>query len=220
MGHPDDSPNSILDAASGGGEAGVPVPAPGRTKREIRAAILAARRALADGVRVAADARLCAAVAALARTVRPRPVACYCPVPGEPGGPDLLPTLVDAGTPILLPVLGRDRDLDWARYSGPDDLAPDWYGLPTPTSAPLGRHALATAALVLVPALAVDARGTRLGRGGGCYDRALTRVAAGIPVLALLYDGELVNELPVQPHDRPVSGVITPRGGLRRLPLA
>ena len=70
--------------------------------------------------------------------------------------------------------------------------------------------ALASADLVLVPALAVDAAGVRLGRGGGSYDRALSRVRPGVPVIALLYPGEVVPVLPAQPHDRPVTAALTP----------
>ncbi len=77
---------------------------------------------------------------------------------------------------------------------------------------------MARARLLLVPALAVDRRGVRLGRGGGSYDRALARVAAGTPVVALLHDGELLDELPAEPHDRLVSAVVTPSGGWSALP--
>ena len=82
--------------------------------------------------------------------------------------------------------------LDWAAYSGPADLVPGVLGTREPAAARLGAGALAAAAAVLVPALAVDRRGIRLGRGGGYYDRALRLVAARTPVVALLHDGELV----------------------------
>jgi 5-formyltetrahydrofolate cyclo-ligase len=71
--------------------------------------------------------------------------------------------------------------------------------------------------VLFVPALAVDRRGNRLGRGGGSYDRALSRVPRRALVVALLYDGELVDELPTEPHDRPVNAVVTPGGGLVRI---
>ncbi|MDX6723959.1 MAG: 5-formyltetrahydrofolate cyclo-ligase, partial [Solirubrobacteraceae bacterium] len=55
--------------------------------------------------------------------------------------------------------------------------------------------------------------GRRLGQGGGSYDRALARVAA--PVVAVVFDDEVLDEpIPVEPHDRRVAGVLTPRGGL------
>lgn len=113
----------------------------------------------------------------------------------------------------LLPVLLCDNDLDWAVYDG--TLAPGLLGLREPTGPRLGVHALAGCDLVLVPALLVDRAGTRLGRGGGCYDRALAR-ATGVTV-ALLHDGELVDALPRELHDVPVAAVATPSTGLVHL---
>ena len=75
-------------------------------------------------------------------------------------------------------------------------------GLREPDGAAAGLDAVAGADVVAGPGLAVDARGTRLGRGGGSYDRALPRVPAGRPVVALLYDGELLPVVPSEPHDR------------------
>ena len=67
-----------------------------------------------------------------------------------------------------------------------------------------------------MPALAVDRSGIRLGNGGGCYDRALARVAPDVLVVALLHDGELTDEpLPAEAHDRPVDAVATPSGVVR-----
>jgi 5-formyltetrahydrofolate cyclo-ligase len=76
----------------------------------------------------------------------------------------------------------------------------------------LGVTAIASAEIVFVPALAVDATGARLGRGGGSYDRALRRVGAGVPVIALLYAGEIVPAVPTEPHDHPVTAALTPDG--------
>jgi 5-formyltetrahydrofolate cyclo-ligase len=82
--------------------------------------------------------------------------------------------------------------------------------VPEPPGARLGPSAVADADVVLVPALAVDAHGARLGRGGGSYDRALARVAPGRAVVALLYDGEVHLTVPSEPHDRPVTMAVTP----------
>jgi 5-formyltetrahydrofolate cyclo-ligase len=71
---------------------------------------------------------------------------------------------------------------------------------------------------VVVPALAVDRRGVRLGRGGGSYDRALARLAAGATAVALLHDGELLDALPAEAHDRAVTAAVTPSGGWCDLP--
>ena len=137
-------------------------------------------------------------------------VTAYVSIPGEPGTGPLLEALAARGRHVLLPVLLPDLDLDWARHDGP--LVATGRGLLEPPGPRLGIDAVATADVVLVPALAVDRRGTRLGRGGGCYDRALGRVPVGTPVCALLHDGELLDEVPREPHDRPVTHVVTPTG--------
>jgi 5-formyltetrahydrofolate cyclo-ligase len=142
-------------------------------------------------------------------------VAGYLSIGTEPPTPALLDSLRSRGVRVLAPVLDDDLDLDWAEYDGPGHLAAGPRGLRAPTGPRLGPGAVTGADLVLVPALAVDVRGTRLGRGGGSYDRALVRVPAGRPVVALLYDGEVLAEVPALPHDRPVTAVITP-AGLRR----
>jgi 5-formyltetrahydrofolate cyclo-ligase len=110
----------------------------------------------------------------------------------------------------LLPVLREDDDLDWARYDG--RLERGRRGLQEPVGPRLGVDAIAFAQVLLVPALCVDRQGYRLGRGGGSFDRALAR-ATGMTV-ALLHDGELVDEVPREPHDVPVQAVVTPTGGL------
>lgn len=143
---------------------------------------------------------LAAALAPLVR--RSRRVAAYVSFGSEPPTAALLAAAETAGVQVLLPVLLPDRDLDWSR------------GLQGPL---LGVQAIATCDLVVVPALAVDRQGVRLGRGGGSYDRALRRVPPGVLTVALLHDGELVDTLPHEAHDVPVAAVVTPAGGLQRL---
>jgi 5-formyltetrahydrofolate cyclo-ligase len=145
-------------------------------------------------------------------------VAAYVSVATEPGTGPLIEELAAAGKRVLLPVLLPDGDLDWAVYDGPASLVPARFGLLEPVGPRLGPGAVATADVVLVPALAVDRSGMRLGRGGGSYDRALPRVPAGTFVCALLYDDELVDEVPRADHDRAVTAVVTPRGVSRAGP--
>ena len=178
-------------------------------KAALRRAVLSRRAALpadqhAQAEQAAVDALLPGATGQ---------VAAYVSVGTEPGTTALLAALAAASVEVLLPVLLPDRDLDWARAR--DGLAPGPHGLLEPAGARLGREAVADCTLVVVPALAVDRAGHRLGRGGGSYDRALTRTR-GV-VVALLHDGEVVVELPAEPHDRPVDAVVTPRRGLVRL---
>lgn len=130
-------------------------------------------------------------------------IASYVPTTTEPG--------IDPRPGWLLPVLLPDRDLDWAVFDG--SLTE---GHPQePTGPRLGVEAVASCDLVLVPALLVDRHGHRLGKGGGSYDRALAR-ATGLTV-ALLHDGELVDEVPAEAHDVPVRAVVTPSEGLVHL---
>jgi 5-formyltetrahydrofolate cyclo-ligase len=145
-------------------------------------------------------------------------VACYVSVGSEPGTGPLLEELEARGVQTLLPVLTDDHDLDWARYTGPLGLVPATRGLVEPQARRLGRDAVRSASLVLVPALAVDRRGHRLGRGGGYYDRALARLlGTGALVVALVHDGEVLDlPIPIEAHDRPVHAVATP-SGLTRL---
>lgn len=143
-------------------------------------------------------------------------VTAYVAVGTEPGTGPLLDGLLAAGRRVLLPVVLPDLDLDWAVYDGPESLARARRGLLEPRGARLGREAVATADVVLTPGTAVDRTGVRLGQGGGCYDRALGRVPVGTFTCTLLYDDELVEEVPAAPHDRPVSAVVTP-SGLTRL---
>jgi 5-formyltetrahydrofolate cyclo-ligase len=174
-----------------------------RNRRPI-AEVGVAARALAEQLLATVDVRRAATVAA------------YVSMNGEPGTGPLLDGLRAAGKRVILPLLLPDGDLDWAVYRDPGDLAPARFGLLEPTGEPLGVDAIATADVVIVPALAVSPTGVRLGRGGGSYDRALGRVPVGTFTCALLYDGEVGLDIPVEPHDRPVGYVSTP-SGLRRL---
>ncbi|MDH2414668.1 5-formyltetrahydrofolate cyclo-ligase [Nocardioides sp. CER19] len=140
-------------------------------------------------------------------------VAAYVSMGTEPGTGLLLEELLLRGTRVILPVLQPDNDVDWAVHTG--TLVPARRGLLEPAGPLLGVDAVATADLVLVPGLAVSGAGERLGRGGGSYDRALARVPAGTPVWILLYDEEVGVPVPVEAHDRPVTGAVTPSGIVR-----
>ena len=142
-------------------------------------------------------------------------VAFYVSMGPEPQTGALIDWLLATGREVLLPILYADNDLGWGIAPGAADLVPGRLGLSEPP-VDLGSDAIATADLVICPALAVARDGVRLGRGGGSYDRALARVRPGTPVWAAVYDTEIVDALPSDAHDHPVDAALTPN---RLIPL-
>ena len=200
----------MADAASGGVAA---------EKAALRRRLLADRARLSPDQRAAAGPALRDAVLELPQVQMAGTIAAYYSLASEPDTHGLVYALWKRGSYVLLPLLRPDADLDWASYEGPDSLRPGPRGLAEPAEPPRGMDAVARADLVLVPALAVDRGGVRLGRGGGSYDRALARVAPGIPTIALVYDGELLDEVPADDHDQRVRLVARPSAGITNLPL-
>ncbi|SKB05114.1 5-formyltetrahydrofolate cyclo-ligase [Aeromicrobium choanae] len=181
-------------------------------KSNLRKAITSRRRARTAPERALAAEAIALHAAALPALVRARRVAAYLSMPSEPGTEPLLEMLVGRGVEVLVPVSLPDRSLDWAAYE-PGDVVAGALGVPAPTGPPLGREALATCDVALVPGLAVDHAGTRLGRGAGYYDRALADFT-GV-TCAVVFEDELLPHVPSEPHDRPVDLVLTPSGTFR-----
>ncbi|WP_055490334.1 5-formyltetrahydrofolate cyclo-ligase [Streptomyces sp. TP-A0356] len=188
----------------------------------LRRGVLAVRGGLTEADVREAAAALAERALELPELADARTVAAYVSVGSEPGTLALLDALYARGVRVLLPVLLPDNDLDWGAYAGPDSLLRVRHGgkmaLLEPAGERLGPEAVRHADAVLLPGLAVDARGMRLGRGGGSYDRVLARLegADAEPALVvLLYDAEVVERVPAEAHDRPVHAVVTP-SGLRR----
>lgn len=183
-------------------------------KAELRRRIATDRRALPADRREAEAAALALAVASLAAAGET--VCAYWPVGSEPGSPALIDGLLARGVRVLLPVVSAEGPLDWAEHTGEMWEGP--FGLLEPAGARLGAAAITQAGLVLVPALAVGRDGLRLGRGGGHYDRSLPLARAGVPLVAVVRDEELLETVPAQPHDVRVTAVLTPGAGLVPLP--
>ncbi|WP_299537769.1 5-formyltetrahydrofolate cyclo-ligase [uncultured Streptomyces sp.] len=191
---------------------------PQRQKPVLRRSLLAARRLLTPRDLAAADTLLGRNALALPELAGAGTVAAYVSVGAEPGTRALVDGLRAHGTRVLLPVLMADDDLDWAVYRGPDGLRPAGRGLLEPDGPRLGPGAVLDADAVLLPGLAVDGRGMRLGRGGGSYDRVLARLAAAgahPALIVLLHENEVVARVPEEPHDHPVDAVVTPAGPRR-----
>jgi 5-formyltetrahydrofolate cyclo-ligase len=187
-------------------------------KGVVRRRLAAARAEMSASDRAAAGVLIRDHVLSLPQVAAAGTVAAYYSLGTEPATHSLVYALWKRGSYVVLPLLLPDGDLDWASYEGPDSLVPGPRGLLQPAEPPRGRATIARADVVLAPAVAVDRAGNRLGRGGGSYDRALARVGEQVPVIAPLYDGELVDALPVEPHDQKVRAVARPGYGVTWLP--
>ncbi|MGI9125583.1 MAG: 5-formyltetrahydrofolate cyclo-ligase [Mycobacterium sp.] len=192
----------------------------GAIKANLRSELLAGRRAVPEAVRHQESGQLCAHLPAAVHGAET--VCAYLPVGSEPGSPEMLDVLNELCGTVLLPVArvspdGEHLALQWGRYE-PGRLTPGRFGLQVPAEPWLEPEAIARAQVVLVPALAVDRRGVRLGRGGGFYDRSLSLCARGTRLIAVVRDTEVVQELPRDPHDIVMTHALTPAGGLLPLP--
>ena len=190
------------------------------SKALLREQLLAARRCVADDVR-AAEARMLSEQLEPAVTAGST-VCAYLPVGTEPGSIGMLDMLLRRSGRVLLPVARTSADdmplpLRWGEYRK-GALIPGPWGLLEPPGPALPASALAGAALVIVPALAVDRRGVRLGRGRGFYDRSLDGHNPQARLIAMVRDAEFVDQLPAEPHDVPMTHALTPKRGLIALP--
>ena len=181
-------------------------------KASLRAAITARRQARPAAEQAAADrARTDLLLAGLSPRP-PRVVAAYLSRDGEPGTAAIVEALAEAGATVLLPALsaGGPRQPDWAEYAGREQLRLGPLGIWEPSGRPLGAAVLARAELVILPGLAGTRAGQRVGMGGGWYDRALLQAATQVPRWLLLNDDEVLDQLPVEDWDQPVTMIVTP----------
>src|SRR3954469_25584089 len=187
---------------------------PVAAKAALREQFLARRRARPATERATAAAAVTSAL--LRGLAGTRTLAAYVPEETEPGAGRLPAGYTQLGARVLLPIVPAEgRELGWAVDTG--RLALGRFGLFEPVGPRLGPTAIGAADVVVVPALAMDRRGVRLGRGGGYYDRALVHARPDAVLVAAVFDDELVDELPDEEHDRRVTAVVTPSGGWQHL---
>lgn len=187
-----------------------------RSKAQLRAAFLRARREVS---RQEHDSDALMLARHLSALVKDALIVCaYVPIGSEPGSVELIDGLRAQGVRVLLPVARSDADgtpqpLQWGEYR-PGELVDAPHGLREPAPPWLAAEAIADASVILVPALAVDRTGVRLGRGAGFYDRSLPLADAAVRLIAVVRDDELVDQLPAEPHDVHMTHALTPRDGL------
>ncbi|MFC9363366.1 5-formyltetrahydrofolate cyclo-ligase [Rhodococcus sp. NPDC057014] len=183
-----------------------------RTKDEWRQLVLTGRRALTPELRTAEDQAI---VTLVTREVAGGSTVCaYVPTALEPGSLDFLDALRRVAGRVLVPVTRGPGPLYWSEFTGADGLADASYGLREPTGPVQEPDEIRSADTIFVPALAVDRRGVRLGRGAGFYDRTLGLAALGARLITVVRDEELVSELPEDPHDVRMGWALTPGSGL------
>ncbi|HJW08521.1 MAG TPA: 5-formyltetrahydrofolate cyclo-ligase [Holophagaceae bacterium] len=175
------------------------------SKPDLRARMAALRAALGDEARAAANARICEGLIHLCESRRWRRIGAFWPYRSE----------VDLRAAIA-------ARTDWTWYFpkvtstapprlawGSEPLEPGLWGLMEPTFA---QHFLPPVDLLLVPGLAFDPQGYRLGYGGGYYDALLGRLREELPTLGVGFSLQQVPALPLDPQDLPVDGLLTERG--------
>ena len=178
-------------------------------KQAMRSSVMARRAMMSQAERESAAMLLAAHCRVRWSTVTT--VATYLALRTEPPTDPLIDHYIHHGVTVLLPIVDGGT-LDWATYDASRSVTAGPLGFREPIGPRLGTAAIASADLILVPSLAVDAKGNRLGRGQGYYDRALADATA--PVVAVIYDHEFVADVPCEPHDRHVDGVLRPSGFL------
>ena len=188
-------------------------------KRELRSQIRQARAARSPREQHAAASEFTHQLARFVSDTDATTVACFYPLPGEPDTRGCLEWCFTHGIRALVPAARADRQLNWIEVTSLV-TRPGLHGIPEPVGEVFAPAELTRAETVFVPAAAVDAQGVRLGWGGGYYDRALAQLDAAVPVVAVVFEDEFVADLPREPHDVPVAGVVTPKrihmfGGVR-----
>ena len=186
--------------------------APKDQKNALRGRLLAARESAGD-VQAASEA-VCQRLTRLPELAGIRAVVGYAATAREVSVDPALGRLLAAGVTVCLPwVAGQDLGL--GQVDSLDDLEPGWRGVREPAVSrrrPLRPGALDAA---LVPGVGFDLAGNRLGYGGGHFDRLLGRLRRGAVVVGVALDEQIVDTLPTEPHDRPVSVIVTPTRTLR-----
>jgi 5-formyltetrahydrofolate cyclo-ligase len=191
---------------------------PEDAKEGLRRAIRTARDVRSERLRREAAEALADVVETIPEVKDARCVAVYAARPTEPGTTPLMDRLAARDVRVLLPVLGTGLQRNWAEYAGRDDLRVRAPGRPPEPGTPeLPAEAVEDADVVLVPALAVDTTGMRLGQGGGWYDRVLQHTRPGARVVAVVFPEEVYDAaerpLPSEPHDSACRPSRRPRGG-------
>jgi 5-formyltetrahydrofolate cyclo-ligase len=187
-------------------------------KRALRAELRERRQIMSEAARDAAARGVTEQLDALVARVGARSLSCFLSTTTEPGTREFVDRAVARGIRVLLPVTRADGLLDWAVATPDIDIAEGMYGLPEPVGELLGPIAVNSVDLLVIPAAAVDRSGMRLGWGRGFFDKTIGSMERCPPVYAVVYDSEILDEVPRDLHDQRVTGIVTPTQTLTLTP--
>lgn len=181
----------------------------GNRKRALRAELRERRRNLTGPERESATAGITRNLVDLTTDLSARSIACYLSTTAEPNTRPFLNWAHRQGIRVLLPITREDGLLDWTTGDGESETE-GLYGMPEAVGELLGPIAINDVDLIVIPAAAVDSTGMRMGWGRGYFDKTLGSMEKCPPVYAVLFDAELVDDVPREKHDQPVDGAVTP----------
>ncbi|MFF3027547.1 5-formyltetrahydrofolate cyclo-ligase [Microbacterium sp. NPDC057944] len=179
-------------------------------KRALRAELRKRRQLLSAAQRESAASAIGQRLDDLVDSLGARSISCFLSTTTEPGTRDFVTRAVRRGIRVLLPITRTDGLLDWAIADDDDEVAEGLFGLPEPTGEVLSPMAVNDVDLMIIPAAAVDRSGMRMGWGRGYFDKTIGSMEKCPPVYAVIYDSEILDSLPREIHDQPVTGVVTP----------
>jgi 5-formyltetrahydrofolate cyclo-ligase len=188
-------------------------------KRAMRAELRERRHLLSQAALDAAAEGIREQLDALVERLGARSISCFLSIPTEPGTREFVAGAVARGIRVLLPITRVDGLLDWAVATPDGDIAEGMFGLPEPVGEVLGPIAVNDVDLLVIPAAAVDRTGMRLGWGRGYFDKTIGSMERCPPVYAVVFDSEVVDEVPSDRLDQPVTGVVTPTQTLTLAPV-
>lgn len=179
-------------------------------KEQLRAQIRTERRQRGTEGALAEAPKFTEHLISLAAELDAKKVAAYLSTPDEPDTRGFLVWARNHGVQVLLPISRIDGLMDWAEFDESEVQGP--YGVPEPAGEVLPPNAIDDVDLIILPASAADAKGIRMGWGRGYFDKLLGSMENLPPTYAVVYDTELLESVPSEPHDYSVDGVVTPSG--------
>lgn len=188
-------------------------------KRALRAELRERRNTMSQSARDAAAAGVRTQLDLLVDRLGVRSMSCFLSTTTEPGTREFVDAAVERGIRVLLPITRADGLLDWAVATADADIAEGLFGMPEPVADVLGPIAVNDVDLLVIPAAAVARDGMRLGWGRGYFDKTIGSMEGCPPVYAVVFDSEVLDEVPFDALDQPVSGVVTPTQTLTLAPI-